>query len=180
MSACSDVIPWQQLAGQTSVSARSSVISVFMQQIYGGWAGKLVTALIMWTAFGSVFSLLLGYSRVPYAAALDGNYFAIFGRLHPKHRFPLCLSAGARGGGDGLLCVAARRRNRGAGGDSHPLAIPHLQQVGLLILRKAKSGDATRPFRMWLYPLPALFAIAGFVYILFFAAEFPCVRPATR
>ena len=59
-----------------------------MQQIYGGWAGKLVTALIIWTAFGSVFSLLLGYSRVPYAAALDGNYFAVFARLHKVHRFP--------------------------------------------------------------------------------------------
>ena len=51
-------------------------------------AANLVTAMVMWTAFASVFSLLLGYSRVPYAAALDGNYFASFARLHPQHRFP--------------------------------------------------------------------------------------------
>ena len=78
------VIPWQELQAQSSVEARSSVISVFMQQIYGGWAGSVVTVLIMWTAFSSVFSLLLGYSRVPYAAALDGNYFSAFARLHQE------------------------------------------------------------------------------------------------
>ena len=55
-----------------------------MERIYGHWAAYLVTALIMWTAFASVFSLLLGYSRVPYAAALDGNYFRVFSRVHPR------------------------------------------------------------------------------------------------
>src|SRR5207245_4978197 len=80
------VIPWQQLQGQTSENARSSVIAVFMQQIYGGWAGKLATVLILWTAFGSIFSLLLWYSRVTYAAALVGNEFEEFGRFHLGHQ----------------------------------------------------------------------------------------------
>ena len=65
-----------------------------MERLYGPRAANLATALIMWTAFASVFSLLLGYSRVPYAAALDGNYFRIFAKVHPRHRFPLCLVAG--------------------------------------------------------------------------------------
>src|SRR5258708_39665200 len=42
----------------------------------------------MWTTVASVFSLMLGYSRVPYAAAKDGNYFQAFARVHPVHRFP--------------------------------------------------------------------------------------------
>jgi len=59
--------------------------------------------LIMWTAFASVFSLLLGYSRVPYAAARDGNYFAVFARVHPRHRFPY-VSLLVMGGIATLFC----------------------------------------------------------------------------
>ena len=59
-----------------------------MQRVYGTWAARLVTGLVIVTAFASVFSLMLGYSRVPYAAAKDGNYFRAFARVHPVHRFP--------------------------------------------------------------------------------------------
>ena len=158
------VVPWQQLQGQTSENARSSVIAVFMQQIYGGWAGKLATLLIIWTAFGSIFSLLLGYSRVPYAAALDGNYFAVFGRLHRRHQFPhvslLVLGIVAT-----AFCVLRLADVIAALVVIRILLQFLLQQVGLLILR-ARHPEVPRPFRMWLYPLPALCAIAGFVYIL--------------
>src|SRR5213082_1981609 len=60
------VIPWRELGGTATSDARRYVISVFMQRLYGNWAGYLVTVLIIWTAFASVFSLLLGYSRIPY------------------------------------------------------------------------------------------------------------------
>jgi amino acid transporter len=51
-----------------------------------GAVGQQLSSLewVLWTAFGSVFALLLGYSRVPYAAAIDGYFFKIFGRLHPR------------------------------------------------------------------------------------------------
>ena len=45
---------------------------------------------MLWTAFASVFSLLLGYSRVPYAAALEGNYFKAFAKVHPTTGFRTC------------------------------------------------------------------------------------------
>src|SRR5438094_10274862 len=82
------VIPWQELNETANSDARRYIISVFMQRLYGDWAGNLATILIMWTAFASVFSLLLGYSRVPYAAAVDGDYFRSFSRIHSQHRFP--------------------------------------------------------------------------------------------
>src|SRR6185295_8474275 len=85
------VIPWQELADTTNPGNEATqrhIISIFMQRLYGDWAGVLVSLLIMWTAFASVFSLMLGYSRVPYAAAVDGNYFKSFARVHQKHRFP--------------------------------------------------------------------------------------------
>jgi basic amino acid/polyamine antiporter, APA family len=158
------VIPWQELQEHASANARASVISVFMQQIYGGWAGKLVTLLIIWTAFGSIFSLLLGYSRVPYAAALDGNYFAIFGRLHSKYRFPY-VSLLVLGGVAAAFCFLQLADVIAALVVIRILLQFLLQQVGLLILRK-RNPEMPRPFRMWFYPLPVLFAIAGFVYIL--------------
>src|SRR6185312_2368547 len=157
------VLPWQELVGRHAPD-RNYVISVFMQRVYGIWAARLVTALIMWTAFASVFSLLLGYSRVPYAAALDGNYFPSFARLHPGGRFPT-VSLLWLGGVAALFCffslaevIAALVVIR--------IALQFLvQAIGLLVLRRWRP-DAPRPFRMWWYPAPALLAIAGFLYVL--------------
>jgi amino acid transporter len=43
--------------------------ALFIERVYGTGAGKLLAGLIVVTAFGSVFALLLGYSRIPCAAA---------------------------------------------------------------------------------------------------------------
>ena len=82
------VVPWREMIGSGHSNRGLYVVSIFMERIYGPWAANLATGLVMWTAFASVFSLMLGYSRVPYAAALDGNYFRAFARVHPQHRFP--------------------------------------------------------------------------------------------
>src|SRR5205085_3158326 len=82
------VVPWQELKSAATTDTHFYVVSTMMERLYGPWAGAVAAVLIMWTAFASVFSLLLGYSRVPYAAALDGNYFSAFARLHPRGRFP--------------------------------------------------------------------------------------------
>jgi amino acid transporter len=118
----------------------------------------------MWTAFASVFSLLLGYSRVPYAAALDGNYFRAFARVHPQHRFPT-VSLLALGGVAMLFCLLRLADVIAALVVIRILLQFIVQAVGLMVLRK-RQPDLARPFRMWLYPLPALLAIAGFIFIL--------------
>src|SRR6185369_15112198 len=64
------------------------VVSTFMEKVYGSKVATAFTAMVLWTAFGSVFALLLGYSRVPYAAAQDGYFFKFFGLLHPRKNFP--------------------------------------------------------------------------------------------
>ena len=156
------VLPWRELAGHSNQD--NYVMSVFMQRIYGNWAGRAVTGLIMWTAFASVFSLLLGYSRVPYAAALDGNYFRAFARVHPQHRFPT-VSLLALGGIAMLFCLLRLSDVIAALVVIRILLQFIVQAVGLMVLRK-RQPDLPRPFRMWLYPLPALLAIAGFIFIL--------------
>ena len=164
------VIPWREFSETATSDARKFVISVFMERLYGPTAGVIATLLIMLTAFASVFSLLLGYSRVPFAAALDGNYFKIFRKIHPKHNFPY-VSLLIMGGIAMLFCffkladvVAALVVIR--------ITIQFLAQiVGLLILRQTRP-DVPRPFKMWLYPIPALLAIIGFLYVLFMRQNF--------
>jgi len=152
------VMPWQKLA------ASKKPIADFMEQIYGRRAAIAASLLVIWTAFASVFSLLLGYSRVPYAAALDGNYFKVFSRIHKRHRIPH-VSLLVLGSVAVVFCffklvdvIAALVVIR--------IMVQFLAQtIGVIVLR-IRRPDMERPFRMWLYPLPALLAFAGFVYVL--------------
>jgi APA family basic amino acid/polyamine antiporter len=158
------VVPWRELMGAGRSNRGLYVISIFMERIYGPWAANLATGLVMWTAFASVFSLMLGYSRVPYAAALDGNYFRAFARVHPQHRFPY-ISLLALGGVAALFCFLSLADVIAALVVIRITLQFFVQAVGLIVLR-IRRPDLPRPFRMWLYPVPALLASVGFVYVL--------------
>jgi basic amino acid/polyamine antiporter, APA family len=158
------VIPWQEISASSRSNNGLYVASIFMRRVYGPWAATLVTGLVMWTAFASVFSVMLSYSRVPYAAALDGNYFRIFARIHPQYLFPY-VSLLALGGIALLFCFFSLA-DVIAGLVVIRLILQFLTQaVGVIVLR-IRRPDLPRPFRMWLYPLPALIACAGFLFIL--------------
>jgi basic amino acid/polyamine antiporter, APA family len=163
------VIPWREMMVHSS-DQNNYIVSVFMQRIYGSWAGRAIAGLIMWTAFASVFSLLLGYSRVPYAAALDGNYFRAFAKVHPEKRFPT-VSLLALGGVAILFCLLRLADVIAALVVIRILLQFIVQAVGVIVLR-VRQPDLPRPFHMWLYPLPALMAIAGFIYVLFARKNF--------
>jgi amino acid transporter len=164
------VIPWREFSAVAETDAQKYVVSAMMERLYGPTAGVIATVLIIFTAFASVFSLLLGYSRVPYAAALDGNYFKIFSKLHPVHRFPY-ISLLTMGAIAAVFCffrladvIAALVVIR--------ILIQFLAQiVGLLILRRTRP-DVPRPFKMWLYPVPAIIALIGFLYVMFMRKGF--------
>jgi amino acid transporter len=135
-----------------------------MQKVYGAWAARLVTGLVMATAFASVFSLMLGYSRVPYAAAKDGNYFKAFARVHPEYRFPH-ISLLALGVVAAAFCFLELKDAIAALVVIRLILQFLVQAVGLIVLR-IRRPDLPRPFHMWLYPVPVLLASVGFVYIL--------------
>jgi APA family basic amino acid/polyamine antiporter len=159
------VVPWREMVAASRSSNELYVVSLFMRKIYGSWAASLVTALVMWTAFASVFSLLLGYSRVPYAAAQDGNYFRAFARVHPKHRFPN-VSLVSLGVVAALFCFLKLADVIAALVVIRIMLQFLVQAIGVIVLR-VRRPDLPRPFRMWFYPLPALIAAIGFSYILF-------------
>lgn len=157
------VIPWQELAKQGD--GRYAVVAILMQRTFGATVARIFALLVMWTAFASVFSLLLAYSRAPYAAALDGNYFRSFARLHPRHGFP-DFSLLALGIVAAIFCFFDLSRVIAALVAIRILLQYVLQQAGVILLR-IRRPDMERPFRLWLYPLPPLFALAGFLFILF-------------
>jgi len=158
------VIPWRELAQSGASNNKLYVVSTLMQRVYGQGAASVISVLVMWTAFASVFSLTLGYSRVPYAAALDGNYFRAFARVHPVHHIPyvsvLALAAVAA-----LFCFL-RLADLIASLVVIRIMLQYLpQSIGLIVLR-IRQPKLVRPFRMWLYPMPALLAAAGFIFML--------------
>ena len=154
------VIPWQE-AGATPFIA-----SALVERIYGAGAARIATGMVLWVAFGSLFALTLGYSRVPYAAAVDGTFFRAFARVHPTRRFPH-VSLLALGGVALVFSLLFRLREVIAA----ILAMRILVQfvggaVGVMILRK-KWGRERLPFRMWLYPVPAVAAILLWLGVFF-------------
>jgi APA family basic amino acid/polyamine antiporter len=158
------VIDWREVIGAAQSNNKLYVFSTFMQRIYGNWAATVITGHIMLTAFASVFSLILGYSRVPYAAPLDGNYFKIFTRIHPVYQFPH-ISLLALGGTALLFCFFRLADVISALVVIRILLQFLLQAIGLIVLR-VRRPEMPRPFKMWLYPVPALLAIVGFAYIV--------------
>jgi len=155
------VVPWREMVKEGS-SAYNAVASVFMGRIYGEWAAIAISIMILFTAFASVFALMLGYSRVPYAAAQDGAFFRWFGVLHPTGEFPhrsvvligvLCIIASFFSLVDIITGLILARILVVFGG----------QIIGLFILRKYRK-EVPRPFKMWLYPAPAVLALVGWLY----------------
>lgn len=153
-------------ASHTAESAllRAQLVAEIAQSAFGKWAGYTVAALVVWTAFASVFSLLLGYSRVPYAAARDGNYFRVLAAIHPKHGIPH-RSLVALGLVAAAFCFFSLQQVITMLVITRILLQFFLQQVGVMVLR-VQRPQLERPFRIPLYPLPPLVAIAGFVFIL--------------
>jgi amino acid transporter len=153
-------------AAQTAAGAAShlQLVAEIARSAFGQWAGSVMAALVMWTAFASVFSLLLGYSRVPYAAARDGNYFRFLAAVHPKHGIPhrslVALGLVACG-----FCFFSLSQVITMLVVTRILLQFFLQQIGVMLLR-AQRPELDRPFKMPLYPLPPLAAMAGFVFIL--------------
>jgi basic amino acid/polyamine antiporter, APA family len=159
------VVPWRETLQAGQNSSGLYIVSLFMERVYGAWAARIVTGLVIITAFASVFSLTLGYSRVPYAAAKDGNYFRAFAKVHPEHRFPY-VSLLALGVVAAAFCFL-RLKDAIAALVVIRIIVQFLVQAAGLIVLRIREPELPRPFRMWLYPLPPLAACAGFLFILF-------------
>ncbi len=158
------VIPWREFVPADLHPESKFIVSVFMERIYGSKVASIFTALICWTAFGSVFALLLGYSRIPYAAAQDGCFFRMFGVLHPRKDFPHRSLLVV-----GVISVIACVLPLGTVIDAlltTRILIQFIGQVGAVILLRKNRPDLNRPYKVWLYPLPCFVTLAGWIFLL--------------
>ena len=153
------VIPWQQ--------AKDSefVVSEFMEVLLGHNAAIIVTCLILWVAFASVFSATLGYSRIPYAAAADGEFFKVFAKLHPTKNFPY-ISLLFLGSVAFIFSMFLKLSEVISAILAMRIMIQFVgQAIGLLILRRKRSPEEF-PYKMPLFPVPVFLAIAMWLFIL--------------
>ena len=157
------VIPWREFVPAGDHPQSNFIVSIFMERVYGPEIATFFTLMILWTAFGSVFALLLGYSRIPYAAARDGYFFSAFGRLHPTKGFPYVslLVLGA-------ISVVASVFTLGVVIDAliaTRILVQFIGQIFGVILLRRNRPDMPRPYRIWFYPLPTGIALFGWLFI---------------
>jgi amino acid transporter len=157
------VVPWREFVPADKHPESNFIVSIFMEKIYGKGLATLFTAMVLWTAFGSVFALLLGYSRVPYAAAIDGYFFKIFARLHPKKNFPYVSLVVL-----GAIAIVCSFFSLGMVIDAlitTRILIQFIGQIAAVSLLRKNEPDLPRPYRIWFYPLPNFLALLGWVFV---------------
>jgi amino acid transporter len=141
------------------------VVVDYIKTLAGSTAARWVSGLILWTAFASIFSVMLGYSRILFAAARDNNFFSIFARLHATEAYPF-VAVIFLGVMTAIFCWLPLRHIIG-GILSIRAIIPFAMQVAGSIVLRERQPDRPRPFRMWLYPLPAIVALGLWLYVAF-------------
>jgi len=165
------VVPWRDMLNTSSIDS-TSIGSAVLQQTWGKGAARVVTVLVVITAFASVFTGLLGGSRVPFDAARDGMFFRSFGKLHRKHAFPTV----------GLLVMGVMTaasflfaRHIGSSASHPPLSvlisllttvmiiIQSLAQIVAVPVLRKRQPNLRRPYKMILYPLPTIVAGIGWL-----------------
>ena len=157
------VVSWRDFVPAGDHPESGFIVSVMMERIWGPKFAVIFTAMVLWTAFGSVFALLLGYSRIPYAAALDGYFFKVFGRLHPTKRFPYVAVIVL-----GLISIICSFFSLDIVIDAlitTRILVQFIGQIFALTLLRRNQPNMVRPYRMWLYPVPSIIALAGWIFI---------------
>ena len=166
------VVPWREFVPAEAHPESNFIVSIFMEKIYGPKVATVFTAMVLWTAFGSVFALLLGYSRIPYAAAQDGYFFQVFARLHPAKNFPYISLVVL-----GIISIVCSFFSLGIVIDAlitTRILIQFMGQIFAVTLLRKQSPKTARPYRMWLYPLPSIVALVGWIFI-FATTEWPVI-----
>jgi amino acid transporter len=139
------------------------VASLVVERSWGHAAAAVVTTLIIVTALASVFTGLLGGSRVPFEAARDKVFLSAFGRLHAKDGFPhvalLTMGAVTAAGTFFDLTEVINMLLTAT------ILVQSIAQVVALVVLRRREPGLPRPYRQWLYPVPCVIALLGWVYV---------------
>lgn len=152
------VVPWQEAMQSENIAA------LMMERLFGTGVARAFSWLVIWTAVACFFSLMAGYSRIPFAAARGGDFFPVFARLHPVHQYPW-VSLLAIGGLSAAFCYVSLDAVIAAAVTVR-IAVQFCGQIFAVFYIRRCRPDIQLPFRMWLYPLPALVALLGWIFLL--------------
>ena len=160
------MVPWREAQGTRTI-ASLFIARTFSDPESGRIAAIVMTALILAVTASSLYAVILGYSRIPFAAARDGQFFRVFGRVHPEKHFPhvSLLTIGAVA----LPFCFFSLGQLVSWLIQVQILLQFVWQCAAVILLRRWRPDIPKPFRMWLYPLPALVSLAMWLYI--FAAS---------
>ena len=162
----SSVISWQEIKQWQDAGINTFVVSTFIERLYGYAAANTITVMILWVALASLFAVMLGYSRVPYAAAIDGAFFKVFGKLHPTKNFPyislLVLAAFAF-----VFSMLFKMKHVIDGILAMRIMVQFIGQAAGVILLRRRNGSKHLVYKMPLYPLPVILVIAMWLFIFY-------------
>jgi amino acid transporter len=152
------VVPWRDAVASTFIA------SDFIARVHGASLASLMTALILVIALSSLYANLLTFSRVPFAAASEGRFFRVFARVHPTAHFP-SFSVLYMGTASAICCLLELDALINIVTILY-LMIAAVPMVPAVTLLRERRPDIKRPFRMWLYPLPSMVALAGWIFVI--------------
>ena len=162
----SSVISWQEIKQWQDAGINTFVVSTFIERLYGYAAANTITVMILWVALASLFAVMLGYSRVPYAAAIDGAFFKVFGKLHPTKNFPY-ISLLVLAGFAFVFSMLFKMKHVIDGILAMRIMVQFIgQAVGIILLRK-RNGSKHLTYKMPLYPVPIILVIAMWLFIFY-------------
>ena len=153
------VVPWREAMHS------DAIVADFMRRIYGIAGARIVSVLILIATFGSVFAVLLSYSRVPFAAAADGRFFSVFARVHSKGHYPI-VAVLTMGLLSALACVFSLAELINTLIVVQTMQQFNAQCVAAVFLLRRGFHNNPLSYRIPLFPLPALVALGGWIYIV--------------
>lgn len=162
----SSVIPWQEIKQWQDAGINNFVVSTFIERIYGHTSANIITVMILWVALASLFAVMLGYSRVPYAAAIDGAFFKVFGKLHPTKNFPY-VSLLVLAGFAFVFSMLFKMKHVIDGILAMRIMVQFIGQAAGVILLRKRNGTKDLPYKMPLYPVPVVLVIAMWLFIFY-------------
>jgi fructoselysine transporter len=152
------VLPWEQVA------VSKHVVSDYFEYLYSPLVGQIATGLVLCIALASLFAVMLGYSRIPYAAAKNGDFFAVFAKVHPKYKIPH-VSLLALGGLAFVFSLLFKMPDVITAIIIMRILIQFISQAVGVIAWRRRSRNEERPFSMPLFPIPAVLSIIIWLFI---------------
>lgn len=150
-------IPW------TEAAKSHALISEFIGRLYGPRAAGVITILILLATFGGILAMSLGYSRILYAAGTAGDFFPQFGRIHPKGHFPTVALLAINGAAMALCSLPVENLIQAQ--MIVQIIFQFIPQIFAIFVIRKYRPEIDLPFRMWLFPIPAILALCGWMYV---------------